>query len=50
VAAAVGLLKGTIDLAEHLDDPEPLALAAHHASYVGDDDAAYRLHSRVVAR
>ena len=50
VASAVRLLKGTIDLAERLDEPEPLALAAHHASYVGDDDAAYRLNSQIVAR
>jgi DNA-binding CsgD family transcriptional regulator len=50
VASAVRLLKGTIDLSERLDEPELLALAAHHASYVGDDDAAFRLNTRVVAR
>jgi DNA-binding CsgD family transcriptional regulator len=50
VASAIHLLKGTIDLSERLDEPEPLALAAHHALYVGDDDAAYRLNSQVVAR
>jgi DNA-binding CsgD family transcriptional regulator len=49
VASAIHLLKGTIDLSERLDEPEPLALAAHHAAYVGDDDAAYRLNSQVVA-
>jgi DNA-binding CsgD family transcriptional regulator len=49
VASAVQLLKGTIDLAERLNEPGPLALAAHHALYVGDDDVAYRLNSQVVA-
>jgi DNA-binding CsgD family transcriptional regulator len=45
----VRLLTGTIELAERLADPGLLSLAAHHAFYVGDDDAAYRLNTRVAA-
>jgi DNA-binding CsgD family transcriptional regulator len=50
LASAVRLLRGTIELSQRLDEPELLTLAAHHALYVGDDEAAYRLNSRVVAR
>lgn len=49
VASAVRLLAGTIEAAGHSDDPERLVVASHHALYVGDDDAAYRLNERVVA-
>ena len=48
-AAAVSLLTGTVELARREDDPALLALAAHHAYYVGDDDAAGRLNGRMVA-
>jgi DNA-binding CsgD family transcriptional regulator len=47
--AAVVLLSGAIRLARHLEDPDLLGLAAHHAFYVGDDEAAYQLNLRVVA-
>jgi DNA-binding NarL/FixJ family response regulator len=49
LAAAVPLLTGTIRLAQRLEDPDLLALAAHHAFYVGDDTAAYQLNVRVAA-
>jgi DNA-binding NarL/FixJ family response regulator len=49
LAAAVRLLTETIGLAQRLEDPDLLALAAHHAFYVGDDTAAYQLNVRVAA-
>ena len=49
LAAAVRLLTDAIGLAGRLKDPDLLALAAHHAFYVGDDTAAYQLNVRVAA-
>jgi DNA-binding CsgD family transcriptional regulator len=49
LAAAVPLLTRAIGLARHLEDPDLLAIAAHHAFYVGDDSAAYQLNVRVAA-
>jgi len=49
LAAAVRLLTDAIGLAGRLRDPDLLALAAHHAFYVGDDTAAYQLNVRVAA-
>jgi DNA-binding CsgD family transcriptional regulator len=48
-AVAVRRLTDAIGLAGRLDDPDLLSLAAHHAFYVGDDDAAHQLNVRVVA-
>jgi DNA-binding CsgD family transcriptional regulator len=48
-AVAVRRLTDAIGLAGRLDDPDLLSLAAHHAFYVGDDDAAYQLNVRVAA-
>jgi ATP/maltotriose-dependent transcriptional regulator MalT len=48
-AVAVRLLTDAIRLAGRLEDPDLLALAAHHAFYVGDDTAAYQLNVRVAA-
>jgi DNA-binding CsgD family transcriptional regulator len=47
-AVAVRRLTDAIGLAGRLDDPDLLSLAAHHAFYVGDDDA-YQLNVRVAA-
>ncbi|HEX8134552.1 MAG TPA: LuxR C-terminal-related transcriptional regulator, partial [Actinomycetes bacterium] len=49
LAAAVPLLTRAIGLARRLEDPDLLAVAAHHAFYVGDDTAAYQLNLRVAA-
>jgi hypothetical protein len=49
LASAVPLLTRAIGLARHLEDPDLLSLAAHHALYVGDDTAAYQLNVRVAA-
>jgi DNA-binding NarL/FixJ family response regulator len=49
LASAVPLLTRAIGLARRLEDPDLLALAAHHAFYVGDDTAAYQLNVRVAA-
>jgi DNA-binding CsgD family transcriptional regulator len=48
--AGVDRLVAAIGRAERLDEPGMLVSAAHHVFYVGDDDAAYRLNARVVAR
>jgi DNA-binding CsgD family transcriptional regulator len=48
-ATAIRLLTGAIGLARNLDDPVLLGLAAHHAFYVGDDEAAAQLNGRIVA-
>lgn len=42
-------LRSAITIAEHAGDPDLLLLAAHIASYVGDDAASYRLNSDIVA-
>ncbi len=47
---AARLLAGTIEVASDSDEPDRLIMAAHHASYLGNDDAAYELNARVVAR
>jgi DNA-binding CsgD family transcriptional regulator len=47
---AVDLLTTTVRRAERLGEPGLLILAAHHALYVGDDNAAYRLNTALVAR
>jgi DNA-binding CsgD family transcriptional regulator len=44
------LLAETIARAERLDEPMVLISAGHHAFYVGDDAAAYRINARIVAR
>ncbi|HEX8133845.1 MAG TPA: LuxR C-terminal-related transcriptional regulator, partial [Actinomycetes bacterium] len=49
LASAVPLLTRAIGLTRHLEDPDLLSLAAHHALYVGDDTAAYQLNVRVAA-